>query len=206
MRAVPAETHIPRGGPGRDLGQVEQLAGRKDNRGENGQLHAPSHGGEQVGLVQQALPIGWDLDKVLSRVESPAMQETCDGVAIGRKGGAIDENAGTRIVAAVQSGEHLVKVQGGGTGQGDAARRGMGDSAQLRSDLLGEVEPARLTSGPALDGECFPFLQRIQNRLFGGAAEQAERIAVKVGLPLREIELVSERSEGIRLIQRMTVD
>jgi hypothetical protein len=82
----------------------------------------------------------------------------------------------------------------------------MGDSAQLRSDLLGEVEPARLTSGPAFDGECFPFLQCIQNRLFGGAAEQAERIAVKVGLPLREIELVSERSEGIRLIQRMTVD
>ena len=62
VRAVPAETHIPRCGPRRDLGQVKQLAGRKDNRGKNGQLHAPSHGGEQVGLAQQALPIGWDLD------------------------------------------------------------------------------------------------------------------------------------------------
>jgi hypothetical protein len=88
-------------------------------------------------------------------------------------------------------------------GDGQFPGRSADQRCDLRSQVFRESEPGRLGREPAIDREGFPFRQDALHGRLGIYRQAAERVAVEVDSPRRQVEPRAQMAQGIGPVERL---
>ncbi len=181
MRQVQAHGRAHAPCRGDDGGKIQRLSGEILNTGQQHQRQSRSLAFDPLDHIfgsqsPLALP-RFDLDEMLRRIQSMEGELRDDGMAIGWKGGFLDQYPAAPGVGAKETHHHQVQIHRQRIHGDDLGLLGPDESGERCGGVFVIADPGPRGLGVPENGQAAPVFELLFNVVRGGFGLQSERVA-----------------------------